>query len=394
MTVKKVNNPPARLLYADSETSADMLYLGRFFVPDPFLAFVFKGKKYALLSALEIGRGKKESSFDKIFSLETIRDKAEKELKVKQPGLAHCIKVLAKDLRIPSFELHPNVPASLLCRLQELKVPVSVGEAPFFPESLIKTEEEAKAIAKANDISTAGIRAAQKAIEQAEIKARKLYLGGKLLTSERVRSLVEIACLEAGGYGGCIVAGGNQACDPHCIGSGPLKANELIIVDVFPRDKKTGYYGDMTRTFLKGKASEVQKEFVSVVKEAHDLAINAVKPRVKASTIHGIVTSYFDERGCETGFERGKHYGFFHSTGHGLGLGLHEPLRIAANDTVLKKGMVFTVEPGLYYHGLGGCRIEDVVQVADGGHKKLSSLHYKWEIKQIRPRLTVYGSFA
>jgi Xaa-Pro aminopeptidase len=381
MTTKKVNHPPARLLYADSETSADMLYLGRFFVPDPFAAFIFKGKRYALLSALEIGRGKKESSFDIILSLEEIRAKAEKAFKVSQAGIEHCIQFLAKDLNIASFELHPNVPAWLMDRLNRLGVAMSVGSAPFFPESLIKTDEEAKAITKANDISAAGIRAAHLALEKAEIKAQKLYLDGKLLTSERVRGLIEIACLEAGGYGGCIVAGGNQACDPHCVGSGPLRANELIIVDVFPRDKQTGYYGDMTRTFLKGSANEVQKEFVSVVKEAHDLGIHAVKPGVKASTIHSTVADYFEERGCETGVERGKPYGFFHSTGHGLGLGLHEPLRIAANDTLIKKGMVFTIEPGLYYHGLGGCRIEDVVHVVDGGHKKLSSLHYAWEIK-------------
>lgn len=381
MTTKKVNNPPARLLYTDSEKNPDMLYLGRFFVPDPFVAFAFKGKKYALLSALEIGRGKKESSFDVLLSLETVRSQAQKLLKVKEPGIEHCIQFLAKDLKISSFELHPEVPAWLMQRLQELKVSVSVGKAPFFPESLIKSEEEAKAIAKANEISAAGIRAAQQALEKAEIKSRKLYLDGKLLTSERMRYLVEVACLEAGGYGGCIVAGGNQACDPHCIGSGPLRPNELIIVDVFPRDKKTGYYGDMTRTFLKGTANDVQKEFVGVVKTAHDLAIKAVKPRVKASKIHDIVTSFFDERGCETGVERGKHYGFFHSTGHGLGLGLHELPRIAANDVVLKKGMVFTIEPGLYYHGLGGCRIEDVVHVTQDGYEKLSSLHYKWEIR-------------
>jgi len=382
MKTKKTKTAPSVLFYCDSQTNSDLFYLGRIFIPDAFLAFTQRGKSYAVVSALEYGRTKEDSTFDEVLSLETVREQAAKALRRKHVETAHIVKYLAKIYEIPSFRLHPDTPASLVVGLQSAEVPFEVGEHPFFPESLVKTDEEAKAIAHANKISSAGIRAAIHALEDAKIKHGKLYLKDELLTSERMRMLIEVACLEAGGTGDCIAAGGNQACDPHCFGSGPLRPNELIIVDVFPRDKKSGYYGDMTRTFLKGRANEVQKEFVAVVKEAHKRAIDAVKPRIKASKVHAAAKDFFDERGCETGIEKGKHYGFFHSTGHGLGLGLHEPLRISQESTLtLKKGMVFTIEPGLYYPGLGGCRIEDVVQVTKEGSKLLSSLHYKWEIR-------------
>jgi Xaa-Pro aminopeptidase len=144
---------------------------------------------------------------------------------------------------------------------------------------------------------------------------------------------------------------------------------------------KTGYFGDMTRTYLKGRASEAQRKLYATVHEAQRAAIKAVKANINGSDVHAKVTAVFDAAGYETKRGKSGSVGFFHGTGHGLGVAIHEPPRVSAVPQVLKKGTVVTIEPGLYYPGLGGCRIEDVVQVTARGSKLLSSHPYDWEIR-------------
>ena len=210
-----------------------------------------------------------------------------------------------------------------------------------------------------------------------------LHLGGKVLTSERLKFAIEVACLEAGALSlNTIAAGGDQACDPHCRGTGPLRANELIIVDVFPRVQKTGYHGDMTRTFLRGRATEAQQALVAAVRIAQAKAILDVRAGVNGRDVHRGVVAEFEERGFHTTRGATGSVGFFHGTGHGLGLAVHEsPILSGAVDSILRRGAVVTVEPGLYYPGLGACRIEDVVQVCAGAPKLLSEYHYEWELR-------------
>jgi Xaa-Pro aminopeptidase len=203
------------------------------------------------------------------------------------------------------------------------------------------------------------------------------------LTAERLRFEIEAAIMAEGGQanGTTIVAGGDQACDPHERGSGPLHAHELIIVDIFPRVTKTGYFGDMTRTYLRGHANDAQRQLVQAVRDAQLLAMKAIRAGIEGRAVHAQVVESFTASGFETKHTKRGSVGFFHGTGHGLGLAVHEAPRLGALGTLpLKKGSVVTVEPGLYYPGLGGCRIEDVVQVTDRAPRLLSSHPYEWEI--------------
>jgi Xaa-Pro aminopeptidase len=251
----------------------------------------------------------------------------------------------------------------------------------LFPEREKKTAEEAEAIRQGNRCSAAGIRAAENVLKAATVKAGKIIYEGRALTSERLKEEIEIACLRAGSVSShTIAAGGDQACDPHCTGSGILRANELIIVDVFPRVVATGYHGDMTRTFLKGKASAEQKRLVETVLSAQKKAVESVKSGVTGDRIHREVVRQFEENGFKTDARARQPVGFFHGTGHGLGLEVHEAPRLSANGPRLKAGQVVTVEPGLYYPGLGGARIEDVVWVQKEGNELLSSYPYRWEL--------------
>jgi Xaa-Pro aminopeptidase len=200
---------------------------------------------------------------------------------------------------------------------------------------------------------------------------KKLRWLGKPLTSEILRAEIDSAILRAGGTpNGTIVAGGDQACDPHERGSGPLKANTLIILDVFPRDAKTGYFGDLTRTVVRCRASDAQRKLWETVKAGQALGLRGIKAGVDGAKIHKEIQDLFAKRGYPTEMRRGRRVGFFHGTGHGLGLEIHEYPRL--QKVILKAGQVVTVEPGLYYPGLGGVRLEDVVVVTKTGHKMLS----------------------
>ncbi|GAB5559366.1 MAG: Xaa-Pro peptidase family protein [Synoicihabitans sp.] len=372
---------PALLFYDDTQRSLDLRYFCGFEVHDPFIAARIGRKKIGVLNALELGRGLKESTLDQIVPLEDLNEVAQSR-GIKSPGPADQIAALARNFNIDSFEVPEDFPSSLLIKLTDLGFNITVIDGAVFPQREIKSDEEAKAIRAGNRCAAAGFAAAETLLRESTIKKRRLVHDGRLLTSERVRTAIQTACINAGGFpADTIVAGGDQACDPHCRGSGALKANELIIIDIFPRMFKTGCWGDMTRTFLRGEASDEQRRMVKAVADAQKAALHKIKAGVMASAVHGECQRIFEERDFITELTPQGAIGFFHGTGHGLGLAIHEAPRIGGVKRRLRKGAVVTVEPGLYYPGLGGCRIEDVVQITDGKPKKLSNYSYHWELR-------------
>jgi Xaa-Pro aminopeptidase len=378
-----LEKPRNILLYSDTARSADALYFGGVGVPDPFIAFSLGKRKYTAVGALEFGRVRRTSDFDVVLALEACLERARKAWPRKKAGPALVIALLARELKAGVFTVPGDFSAGLYMELRDLGVRLRISDGPLFPEREIKTPSEAEAIREGNRCSAAGIGAAQKVLRASRIRAGRLFLNGSPLTSERLKVAIETACIEAGSVSiDTIAAGGDQACDPHNRGSGALRANELIVVDVFPRVSETGFYGDMTRTFLRGRASDAQKALVSAVRAAQRKALASIRAGVKGSEVHRLVSETLVSRGFETRHTPQGSVGFFHGTGHGLGLEIHEAPRISPSaDTPLKKGTVVTVEPGLYYPGIGGCRIEDVVQVTAGAPRMLSSYPYAWELR-------------
>lgn len=376
-------NLPPPLLYASTQQSADMLYFGRVEVHDPFLAFGLPdGTKVTVQSALEFGRVKKTGGFDRVLPLEEWRTKAREKFGPKA-GMAEIIATVTRAHGVRRFRVPDDFPSHLYVKLTKLGVKLDLAHGLLFPEREIKTAAEAAAVREGNRLCSVGFSAAEHILRAARIKGRTLVHRGQVLTSESLRFALETAIREQGGDPrDTIVAGGDQACDPHERGSGPLRPHELIIIDVFPRALKTGYYGDMTRTYLKGRPREVQRRMVATVRDAQKRAIKAIRAGVDGREVHRAVTACFEDAGYETRHGKGGSVGFFHGTGHGLGLEVHDPGRISPLiATPLKKGSVLTVEPGLYYPGLGGCRWEDVVQVTATGSTMLSRHPYQWEIR-------------
>jgi Xaa-Pro aminopeptidase len=360
-----------------------MLYFGGVEMHDPFHAFSVKGRKFAIVSALEFGRVKRTSDFDSVLSLEACMDKARRLWPRHKAGAARGLAAAVRELGAGPFTVPDDFPTGLFGELRDLGVRLKVASGPLFPKREIKSASEAAALMEGNRCSAAGIGAAEKLLRAARIRGGRLLYQGRVLTSERLKVAIETACIEAGSVStSTIAAGGDQACDPHDRGSGPLRPNELIIVDVFPRVSATGYFGDMTRTFLKGRANDAQRAIVAAVRAAQRKALAAVRAGVDGREVHRKITDLFAARGFETKHTPRGSIGFFHGTGHGLGLDIHEAPRINSTyDVPLKKGAVVTVEPGLYYPGVGACRIEDVVQVTNAAPRMLSSYHYTWELR-------------
>ncbi len=211
---------------------------------------------------------------------------------------------------------------------------------------------------------------------------RKLLYHNLPLTSEKMRAVIDCAILQACGLAAnTIVAGGRQACDPHERGYGPLRAHEPIIIDIFPRSQKTGYFGDITRTVVRGRASEAVGKLYDTVLRGQNIAFRKIRANTPTADVHHAVQDFFVEQGYKTGRRHGRMEGFFHGTGHGLGLEIHESPRVGANSTgKLQPGHVVTVEPGLYYPEIGGVRLEDVALVTTNGARNLTRFEKVLEI--------------
>jgi Xaa-Pro aminopeptidase len=213
-------------------------------------------------------------------------------------------------------------------------------------------------------------------------RRRQLIYHGSPLTSERLRAVIDCAILQVCGLAGnTIVAGGRQGCDPHERGFGKLRANEPVIIDIFPRSQKTGYFGDITRTVVRGRASEAVRKLYDTVLQGQKIGFEKIRAKVRTADVHKAVQKFFVQQGYRTGRHDGHMEGFFHGTGHGLGLDVHEAPRMGASSTeMLRPGHVVTVEPGLYYPEIGGVRLEDVALVTAGGAKNLTRFEKVLEI--------------
>jgi Xaa-Pro aminopeptidase len=364
----------AKLIYAASPRSADMLYGTGFHAPDPFLFLSHRGRKTIVLNDLEIDRGRREAGVDEVLAASDLA----RDFGSHNPALVAAGLLLRR--RIKRVEVPADFPLGFARVLEKAGIKVVAVEGHFWPERETKTKRELDNIRGALRITAIGLLRAVEVLRSSKIGPRgTLTRGGKVLTSETVRAECDSAVLRAGGIpDGTIVAGGKQACDPHERGHGPLRAHELIILDVFPRGARTGFFGDLTRTVVRGRASDTQRRLWDTVRAAQKLAVRSIKPRVKGAVVHKAVQEFFLSRGYATEKKRGRWTGFFHGTGHGLGLDLHEEPRISA--TVFRPGQVFTVEPGLYYPGVGGARHEDVVVVTRTGCRMLSRLAVPLEI--------------
>src|SRR5207249_5092676 len=363
----------AQLIYSASETDANMLWATRFFAPDPFI-FIKKGRKtYLVMNDLEIDRAKSQASVENVLSYSEYARRWQQR-GIQFPPAAEVLVEVFKDLQIQTVEVPSTFPLGLADRLRNLGIKVNAKADPFWPQREIKTEQEVGFISESLRAAERGMQAGIDAVRRSEIRKNGyLYLDGTRLTSEILKRFINTTIM-AQGYvpSHTIAAAGDQCVDPHNAGSGPIRANTSIIMDIFPRSQKTGYFGDITRTIVRGRASERLKHAYHCVLNGQDIGFRRIKDGASAYDIHWEIVNYFNGEGFPTGAMNRRMQGFFHGTGHGLGLDIHEAPSFGQwSKNKLRAGNVVTVEPGLYYQGLGGVRLEDVVVVTKTGCRNL-----------------------
>jgi len=361
------------LLYAASEADADVLYATGFFAPDPFVFIrTASGRRIYVMSDLEIDRARATSNAHRVLSMSHYTTLARERLR-RTPAAGDIIAEVLRDLRIRRVEVPAGFACGVADRLRGHGITVHAAEGSLFPERAHKRADEVANIVRAMRATEAGMQCAIDLLRRARVRGGWVTLDGKRLTAEDVRKAANLEIFARGCMPAhTIVAPGKHGCDPHDTGSGPIRAGEPIIIDIFPRAESTGYFADITRTVVKGTPRPGVRAMYDAVLAGQRGALRAIRHGARASDIHGAILALFEKRGFKTGKIDGRMQGFFHGTGHGLGLEIHEAPRIAMNDARLEAGMVVTVEPGLYYAGIGGVRIEDTVLVTRTGIRNLT----------------------
>lgn len=366
-----------KVLVEGAGQCSDLLYGSGFHPVDP-VVFVDGGRRRTLVvPMLEYGRAKLECPGVRVVLPEELGIPKEQRRR-----LAAWVVAAVQAHRVKRVVVGAFFPAAMLRALEEAGIAVTVWAGAMYPDRARKRPDEVAHITQAQRAAVAAMHTAEAMLRTATVgRGGVLRLGGRLLTSERVREEIDLVLLRHGCTArDTIVAGGAQAADPHDRGNGPLRAGTTIVVDIFPQHKQSHYWGDITRTFCKGPPPPALAALYRTVKAAQLRALAMIRPGVKGPAIHGMIAQFFEEQGYPMTVKDGVVRGFFHGTGHGVGLEIHEAPSISTVDTALAAGHVVTVEPGLYDPDLGGVRIEDTVLVTERGAKILRSYPKRFEV--------------
>jgi Xaa-Pro aminopeptidase len=348
----------AYVVYANSR-DADMRYLTHFVTSDPFVYFRKRGEKGTIIiSQMEVGRASREGIT--AFMTRTEAGLPEILKKEKDPFRATAQMIagqVGKKILVP-----PNFPVALANALGEY-CSVTIDKGTVLSMRAKKTRPEIRCMKNVQDVTQTAMGHAVSLLRRAVVRKGILYLDGKPLTSEYIKYTMHCVLLEHGcSAEDTIVSCGEDTAIPHMTGTGPLRADEPIIIDLFPLHEKSGYYADMTRTFVKGEPSPEILEMYTALREAKQLAMSRVKSGISGADLHQLVIDFFKDRGYDSDTR-----GFVHNLGHGVGLQIHELPIVGPSGKMLEEGNVITIEPGLYYPGTGGVRLEDIGAVTKKG---------------------------
>ncbi len=360
------------IISASPQNSPDILYASGFNAPDPFVFVVCGRERTAYVSPLEHSRAKKEMKPGiKIHEFIDNSIKATlKSIVQSHPGT--------------SWTVPQEFPFNLAEVIRECGASLSCPESQLFPERSVKSRQELKCLQKALRLSEKAMSKAAGMISDSSVDRKKrLVYEKKILTSEHLQTVIDMEILSGGGTTeGTIAACGKLSAEPHNRGRGAIYAGQPIVLDIFPRLRDSGYWGDITRTFVKGKAQQIVRRAYHAVKDARDFSKTIIREGVLASDVYNSAMKILEKHGFRTGRNEAGNYGFFHSLGHGLGLEIHEEPRLSPKNTKpLETGNVITVEPGLYYPEWGGVRLEDAVVVRKKSAETLTRFPTMLEIE-------------
>ena len=350
----------------------DVRYATGLVAPDPFFLLMDGSRRHLLVSALEAARARRTCPAAILHTPADLFGAAGP----RRRSLNEQLVALVRQLGFRRVSIGPFFPYGAARALRRAGIALTCVAGPAFPARAVKSAREIACLARSQRAAVAAMRAAVAAIRAARISSTGVLMrGGRPLTSEFLKGLIEQTLLARRcSADGTIVAVGPQGARPHDVGSGPLRAGVPIVIDIFPRDKDTGYWGDLTRTVVRGRASETVRRMHRAVLGAQKLARTLVRPGAESRAVQQAVEDFFRRAGFETKLApAGRERGFIHGVGHGVGLDIHESPGLRHEPGRLAVGNVLTIEPGLYLPGVGGVRIEDTVVVTRTGHKILAT---------------------
>ncbi|MBS3761148.1 MAG: aminopeptidase P family protein [Halodesulfurarchaeum sp.] len=363
------------LLDADG-TNSNQHYLSGFDAPDPFLTLYTPEHMAILTSPLEYARAESSSRADSVRRWSAYDYRAKKDEHGRDAARGLVIGEFLDEFTAESVATDRRFPLFTADSIREQGKTVSADLEDVIEEiRATKTETERGHIQDAQQANEAAMAAAESMISEAEIGPDgSLSVEEEVLTSERIKATIERTLLDRGyAMDQTIVASGPDGAIPHERGSGPISADEPVIVDIFPQSKETNYHADMTRTFLRGEPGPQIRAFYERTQEAKQAGMAAIEPGATGAEVHDAVCDVYEEAGYATlRSDESTETGFIHSTGHGVGLDVHEHPRIGPDGGTLEPGHVITIEPGLYDPSIGGVRIEDLVIVTDDGYENLT----------------------
>jgi Xaa-Pro aminopeptidase len=373
---------PDVLIHGDTIRTPEARHEVPLAIPDPVLYVERNGDRHVVVGSFEVPRvqelggaivphAPEEFGYDDFLAQGLSRSEAWVQVWLRA----------AQELGVTNAVVPPSFGLELADVLRAEGIEVSADRDFFVGRRRVKNEAELAGIRRAQQAAEAGMRAGADLLRRAEIRGGAVLLDGEPLTCERLKAAVEAAfsahdCV-ADEF---VVSHGPQTAIGHDMGSGPIAPDEPIVFDLFPRDRETGCFADMTRTFVVGTPAEELREYHRLVKDALDRSLAATRPGVTGDELMRLVSDLFHEHGHKTPLHKQPGEvladGFFHSLGHGVGLEIHEAPSLGRNGEALIPGDVVTLEPGLYRSGYGGVRLEDLVLVTEDGAENLTHFPY------------------
>ena len=375
----------ALLIYSNSQKDANMFYITEFLAPDPFIFLKKTGEDpIIVINEMEFERAKKQSIINDVRSYSEYNYKAIMK-SAKDPNLSviqFITKIVEKELGKNNKICVPiNFPLAIadVLRAEDLTLNPMFGVLEKARET--KDRKEIETIKEIQEINEKITSEAINVIANSDIRGnKKLFSNGKPLTVGRLKSFFGQKFLE----NGCIpeediiIACGRKSSDPHFLGNpeDKLKADQPIVLDIYPKSIRKRYWTDMTRTIVKGNASNRVKHMFETVFEAKNSSLDAIKAGVLGSEIYDICCDIIEKSGYETTRKKKKvKNGMNHGLGHGVGLQIHEsPTMNEFAKSPLREHVVITVEPGLYNPHIGGVRLEDIIEITKNGFNNLTKM--------------------
>ena len=373
---------PDVLILGDTIRSPDARHEVPVAIPDPILYVERNGDRHAIVGSFEVPRlehlrDRLQAHAPEEFGLDEFLDQG----LGREAALVQALVRAARELGVSEAVVPHTFGLELADALREDGIAVRADRDFFVRRRRAKNEAELEGIRRAQRATEAGMTAGRDLLRRAEDRDGALFVDGEPLTCERIKVDVEAAfsahdCTSDE----MIVSHGAQTAIGHDMGSGAIRADEPVVFDLFPRDRESGCYADMTRTFVVGEVPEELRRYHGLVKQALDQALAAIQPGVTGHELMQATCDLFHEAGYPTPLHKQPGEvladGFFHGLGHGVGLEVHEAPRLSRNGEELIPGDVVTIEPGLYRSGFGGVRLEDLVLVTEDGAENLTDFPY------------------